>query len=353
MGRVSVSKSTSRQPGHKLSKSYARDKSTVRRHLESLRLILLLTTAMFCGLLIACFNLFTTPSVNTLATQKTVLLARSLRSNAPTQDNSLFATKPTWSQNFADKTYNYLDTLYWSVLVGPAQNDNNEAQYYTDNMANIRIKDGALRLTATHEPQPDGYQYASARIETQGKQSFLYGRIDIVAKLPSGVGTWPAIWLLPANDKYADLRPTSDKLRYKNGGEIDIVEAVGFEPNYVYGVAHTLSDATERLDGTGSYGVIKVPNNDTEFKAYSLLWTPDSITFIANNEPYFTYTRKPDSDYKTWPFDQPFYLIINLAIGGTWGGMDTTHYPNGIDDKALPASLDIKSIYYYPYIGPK
>jgi beta-glucanase (GH16 family) len=347
-----VSKSKSRQSRHKIANEYIRVKSKLRRrHQESLRLILFLLIAMICGLLIAYANLLSDYMASTSFTQKITVFTKPLTANVPTQNNPLFATKPAWTQNFADKTYGYINPFYWSVLVGPAQNDNNEAQYYTSNLSNIRIGDGALHLTATHESQPLGYQYASARIETKDKKSFLYGRIDITAKLPSGVGTWPAVWLLPANDNYANLSPTSNTLRYRNGGEIDIIEAVGFEPNYVYGVAHTLSDTTDRPDRTGSYSVIKVPNNDTEYNTYTLLWTPNSMTFIVNDESFFTYTRKPGSDYKTWPFDQPFYLIANLALGGTWGGMDKANYPDGINNKALPASLDIKSIYYYPYIG--
>ncbi|NTW61565.1 glycoside hydrolase family 16 protein [Candidatus Saccharibacteria bacterium] len=269
-----------------------------------------------------------------------------------TQSNDLFSHRPTFSQNFANKkSSGYLDPSIWSIIVGPAQNSNNEAQYYTDGISNLRIENGALRLIATHEAQAGGYQYSSARIETKDKKSFLYGRIDVTAKLPKGVGTWPAIWLLPANDKYADLSSPDDLMRYKNGGEIDIVEAVGFEPNVVYGVAHTLSDTTDHPDGTGSYNAVKVPGNDSEFKTYSLLWTPDNMTFLVDGQSFFTYSKKTGADYKTWPFDQPFYMIINLAIGGTWGGMDISHFPNGIDDQSLPASLDIQSIYYYPYIG--
>jgi len=238
------------------------------------------------------------------------------------------------------------------VLVGPAENSNNEQQYYTDSSTNIRIENGALRLIATKQAEPSGYQYGSARIETQGKQSFLYGRMDIVAKLPRGAGTWPAVWLLPANDLYEQRSPASDPLRYRNGGEIDILEAVGFQPNKIYGIAHTALDFTSRSDGTGSYNAIDVPTSTSAFNTYTLLWTPTSLTFEVNGTPYFTYARKANADYTSWPFDQPFYLIANLAMGGSWGGMDTAHFPgNGIDNSALPASLDIRSIYYYPYIG--
>lgn len=267
----------------------------------------------------------------------------------PIQTNKLFASEPTWIQDFSNKEGSVLDSRYWSAIIGPAENSNREQQYYTDDLANLRFENGALRLIATLQNQPGGYRYGSARLETIGKQTFLYGRIDITVKLPSGVGTWPAVWLLPANNLYADLSPSSDQLRYKNGGEIDIVEAVGFLPNDVYGVAHTRAT---NVDGSGSHGVINVENNDTVFNTYTLLWTPTELTFEVNGVPYHTYRRQNNATYMTWPFDQPFYLIANLALGGTWGGMDVEHFPgNGIDDSALPASLDIRSIYYYPYIG--
>ncbi len=173
--------------------------------------------------------------------------------------------------------------------------------------------------------------------------------MDVTAKIPSGVGTWPAVWLMPANDTYTNMTPTSDPFRYRNGGEIDILEAVGFLKNDIYGVVHT---KLITVGDPGYHGVINVPGNDTTYNTYTLLWTPTDITFVVNGQPYYTYTRPADSSYMTWPFDQPFYLIANVALGGTWGGMDIKNFPeNGIDTSTLPASMDIRSIYYYPYIG--
>lgn len=269
-----------------------------------------------------------------------------------TQSDPLFSTKPSWSQNFATQTSGTIDPSFWNVLVGPAENSNNEQQYYSDSATNLKIENGALRLIGTHQPQPNNYKYGSARLETQGKKDFLYGRFDITAKLPAGSGTWPAVWLLPANEIYAKKSANNDPLRYKNGGEIDILEAVGFEPNVVYGVAHTASDVSLHPDGTGSFGAVKVPTSQTDYNTYTLLWTPTSLSFAVNGVVFYTYSRPAASSYVNWPFDQPFYMIANLALGGSWGGLDTAHYPgNGINDSALPASLDIKSIYYYSYIG--
>ncbi len=283
-------------------------------------------------------------AAQTSAVQRTVVY--------PSQNNPLFGTKPSWSQDFEHSKATTLDSRYWNTLVGPAENSNNEQQYYTGNPSNIRIANGVLQLIANRQSEPEGYKYGSARIETQGKQTFQYGRIDINAKLPKGVGTWPAVWLLPANDIYAQKSPNDNALRYRNGGEIDILESVGFQPDSVYGVAHTLSDLSLRADGTGSNGVVHVTDSSDNFNKYSLLWTPTSLTFEVNDQQYYTYTRKSGADYTTWPFDQPFYLIANLAIGGSWGGLDTAHFPgNGVNDAALPSSLGIRSIRYYPYIG--
>jgi beta-glucanase (GH16 family) len=269
----------------------------------------------------------------------------------PAQRNPLFSANPSWSQNFATDSASTLSNQYWEVAQGPAQNSNSEAEYYTNSPTNLYIKNGALVLKATEQPEPQNYNYASARIDTDNKLSFLYGRIDITAELPDSIGTWPAAWLLPATNKYENLSPVSDTTRYLNGGEIDLIEEVGTEPNTEYGVVHSLSDL-KNPGGLGGYNTVTLPHNDTIYNTYSVLWTPTSITFEVNNRPFYTYTKPAVANYTNWPFDQPFYLILNLALGGSWGGTDTAQFPgNGIDNAALPASMSIKSIYYYSYTG--
>lgn len=272
----------------------------------------------------------------------------------PAQSDNQFSTYPTWSQDFAHYKSNKLNSNYWRINIGAPNNGNNEAEYYTNDPSNLRISQGSLILEATHQAEPNNYQYGSGRVDTKGKLSFRYGRIDVTAKLPIGVGTWPAIWLLPANTKYEDMSPPSDIYRFLNGGEIDMAEAVGFNPNLVYGVVHTVTSNENNPNGVGDYNQVLVANNNLNYNTYTLLWTPDSITFEVNNKPYYTYYKQPGATYLTWPFNQPFYLIIDLAVGGVWGGEDTAQYPNnGINNAALPASLQIKSIYYYPYIANK
>jgi beta-glucanase (GH16 family) len=269
----------------------------------------------------------------------------------PIQNSSLFSEYPSWAQNFVDYKSQSLISRYWNINQGPADNSNYEAQYYTNNPMNLHVKDGSLTLAATQQAEPLGYKYASARIDTQNKQSFLYGRIDITAKIPTGAGLWPAVWLLPANNKYENLSPATDSTRYLNGGEMDLIEEVGYLPNTEYGIVHTLSDAVNPND-VGEYNTVIVPDGNESYNLYSLLWTPTTITYELNNIPFFTYNKTVGEGYQTWPFDQPFYLIINLALGGSWGGGDTAEFPvNGIDNSILPASMNIQSIYYYPYIG--
>lgn len=298
-------------------------------------------------------QMWTNGYVNALNAKQTAAAPGRITTAGPAQTSPNFSKYPTWSQNFATDSSDMPDSRYWNIYKGAPKNDNKEAQYYTDNRTNIHIKDGALSLVATHQKQPGNHNYASARVDTEKKLAFLYGRIDVTAKLPNGVGTWPAVWFLPANTKYRDLSPPSDGFRHLNGGEIDLIEEVGFNPNIEYGVVHTRSDQKNHPDGLGSFDQVEIPNNEVQYNTYSLLWTPASITLAVNNVPFFIYDKPVGSDYTTWSFDQPFYMIINLALGGVWGGEDTEHFPgNGIDNSALPASMDIKSIYYYPYRNP-
>jgi len=278
--------------------------------------------------------------------KKTAVIA-----TGPAQANPSFATYPSWSQNFVTDTSGRLDSKYWDINQGPPDNSNDESEYYTNSPTNLHIKNGALSLEATEQTDHPGYAYTSARVDTQNKKSFLYGRIDITAEVPIGAGVWPAAWLLPANNTYEDLSPANDPTRYMNGGEIDLIEEVGYLPNTEYGIIHSLSDEGNP-NGVGTYNTVQVANGNDTYNLYSLLWTPTSITFEVNNVPFYTYNKTSGADYTTWPFNQPFYLILNVALGGSWGGGDIAQFPgNGINNAALPASMNIRSIYYYPLTG--
>lgn len=296
------------------------------------------------------------PSINTIPTEQPSIthenqLTAPAIPEGPAQTNSLFEKYPTWSQNFATKD-SKLDSKYWNIYDGTPPG-NHENEYYTADPANLRIENGALNLVARQQKINNDYSYTSARIDTSSKEDFLYGKIDITAKVPNSAGTWPAMWLLPVGTKYAVDAKASPKLSYLYGGEIDLLESVGSEPSVVYGVVHTLHAAQNNPGGVGDYNKITVPNNDTRFNKYGLEWTPTSIIISINDKAYYTYKKQPGADYTTWPFDQKFYLILNLALGGAWGGMEKAKYPPyGIDDSKLPATMKIKSINYYPYVGP-
>ena len=277
----------------------------------------------------------------------TFFASRQRQASVTDGTHRIFASRPAWSQDFSANPA--LDHSIWTPSTGVINSDNNEQQYYTDQPENLRVEHGALRLIATNATRSDGYRYQSARIDTSGKKTILYGRLDVVAQLPQGIGTWPALWLLPASEEYANRSPMSDESRYLNGGEIDIMESIGSEPNTIYGTVHTTMD-TALHTSPGQYGTMVVGDSASAFHTYTLLWTPTKLSYAIDGHVFYSYSRMAGATYKTWPFDRPFYLIINLALGGSWGGMNSA-YPNGIDSSALPASLDIRSVSYYPYVG--
>jgi len=206
---------------------------------------------------------------------------------------------------------------------------NNEKQFYTsENSANAYVKDGILTITALKEPV-EGKEYTSARLITRGKGEWLYGRFEIRAKNPTGRGTWPAIWMMPAANTYGGW-PAS--------GEIDIMENVGFDPDTIVGAAHTR--AYNHSIGTEKSARIHVPTNYTDFHVYALEWEPEEYRLYVDGEHFFTF-RNEGTGFAEWPYDKPFYLILNLAIGGNWGGQQ------GIDDTLFPHRFEIDYVRVY------
>jgi beta-glucanase (GH16 family) len=282
------------------------------------------------------------PSTTTTTTTEVIPIG-------PPQSNPLFDTYPAWSQDFSHLPNGSLSTSDWNIETGPAQY-NDEAEYNTGNPANLRVVNGVLTLEARQQAL-NNFDYTSARIDTDGKESFMYGKLVFSAELPSGIGSWPAIWLESTNHIYEKDGPPSDTKRYINDGEVDIVEAIGDNQCLVFSVVHTL-DPSGNLTKQGHDRTIQVPNCNTTFNDYAMEWTPDSMTFSVNNQVFYVYEKTPGAGFQTWPFDQLYYLIIDLAEGGVWGGMERKIYPpNGIDNAALPTEFNIRSIYYYPYIG--
>lgn len=232
--------------------------------------------------------------------------------------------KLSWSEEF---NYTGLpDSSIWNYAVGGNGYGNNELQYYTRaDTNNVRVKNGKLFITALKETKEKN-NYTSARLNTKGKAEFTYGRIDISAKLPAGRGTWPAIWM---------LGNTYPEVSWPDCGEIDIMEHVGYDPDSIYGTIHT--KAYNHMKGTQKGKAIFIKNPYTEFNTYAIEWTPEKIDFLVNDVVY-NHIKNEHRTTAEWPFDQPFYLICNLAVGGNWGGK------KGIDDSVFPATMEIDFI---------
>lgn len=217
----------------------------------------------------------------------------------------------------------------WGYDVGGNGWGNSELQYYTEkNPDNVYVEDGKLTITAWNEAY-DKNQYTSTRLVTRGKKDFLYGRIEVKAKLPEGRGTWPAIWLMPTDSVYGD---------WPKSGEIDIMEHVGFDQDRVHGTVHT--EKYYWKNSNQKSGQIMGEKISDSFHTYSLEWTPKIIKIYFDNTLYFIY-KNENTGKDAWPFDQKFYLILNTAIGGAWGGQQ------GVDPEVFPQQFEIDSIKVY------
>jgi len=222
-----------------------------------------------------------------------------------------------WTLVFSDEfdTPGALDPAKWGYEIGYVRNQ--EAQYYTSRSENVRAEGGNLVIEARKEPY-QGHGYTSASINTLGRFEFRYGRVEVRAKLPTGNGTWPAIWMLGTSRK---------QVGWPACGEIDVMENVGFEPNRIHGTVHTA--AYNHVQGTAKGASVTVASPWEDFHVYAMEWYADRIDVFVDGQKYFTF-RNEGTGSAAWPFDKPQYLLINLAIGGSWGGQ------RGIDDTRFP-----------------
>jgi beta-glucanase (GH16 family) len=229
-----------------------------------------------------------------------------------------------WNDEFNS---DFINDKYWTLQTGENIWGNNELQYYTDRMDNCYIEDGKLIIRGLQEKYGNS-DYTSARIVTKDKLSFLYGKIEIKAKFPEGKGLLPAIWFLPCNDIYDN--------RLQNG-EFELAEMLGNDPEEIYGVAHYSFNHKTR-----SY---KKYSDDTtdyseDFHIYSVEWDSQKIEWLIDDKVYFTFNFNNTFDENYKPFNQYFYLIINLAIGGDWPGDD-------LRKTTFPSLLEIDYVRYY------
>ena len=195
---------------------------------------------------------------------------------------------------------------------------NNEWQHYTDSrLENSFVKEGMLHIRAIREPF-GGKDYSSARLVSRGKGDWLYGRVEVRAKLPGTRGIWPAIWMLPTRWEYGGW-PAS--------GEIDIMEHVGYMPDSVFASVHTKK--YNHVIGTQRTKGLYLPDLHDQFHVYSMEWDSVHVSIAVDGKPYFSFAKESE-DPEVWPFNRDFHLLLNVAVGGNWGavqGVDSTGFP--------------------------
>jgi beta-glucanase (GH16 family) len=228
------------------------------------------------------------------------------------------APKLAWSDEF--NTDGAPDSSKWGYDLGAGGWGNHEVENYTNRPENINISNGTLKINLLKEDY-QGSSYTSARILTKGKYSFKYGRIDIRAKLPSGGGTWPALW---------SLGDDIDTTPWPGCGEMDFMEHVGNQQNKIFSTLHYPGHSG--ANGTG--GTTVNPTVSTEFHVYSTEWTSATIKFYIDNQLYYTFNNDA-----TLPFNKNFFLILNVAMGGDFGG--------AVDPSITKATMEVDYVRVY------
>lgn len=237
-----------------------------------------------------------------------------------------------WSDEFEKN--GPVDPKKWSFQTGGHGWGNQELQHYTTTTDNARIEDGHLIIEARKEQFKDN-AYTSARLNSMGH--FQYGRFEVRAKIPRGRGTWPAIWMMPYKEgKY-------NKGSWPDNGEIDIMEHVGYDQGTVHATLHT--KAYNWMDRTQKSGQIMVRDLSEDFHTYELEWTADKMDLFVDGQKFYSYANPHKTD-KEWPFDQPFFFILNVAVGGHWGGKQ------GIDETIWPQRMVVDYVRAYKATGP-
>jgi len=223
-----------------------------------------------------------------------------------------------WSEEF--NAAGAPDPSKWGYDIGAGGWGNNELEYYTNRLDNAIVSGGTLKIIAQKEAY-SGSAYTSARILTKDKFSFKYGKVEVSAKLPAGVGTWPAIWMLGNN---------INTVPWPGCGEIDIMEHVGSQLNKIFSTLHHPGHSGSNGDG----GTVVISNATTAFHKYSMEWNSATIKFSVDDVPFYTFTNSA-----TLPFNQNFFIILNVAMGGNFGGP--------VDPAFTSAAMEIDYIRVY------
>ena len=234
---------------------------------------------------------------------------------------ALAGWKLTWSDEFNGPNGSAVDPTKWKHDVGGTGWGNNELEYYTDGTQNAVVQDGYLVITATKEGA-SSYKcsygtctYTSARLLTQGLFAQQYGRFEARAQMPTGKGLWPAIWMLGDN---------ISTVSWPACGEIDFMETIGSDIQTNHGSLHMPASY-------GPSGTYKLPNSASfadAFHTFAIEWAPGTVSFFVDDNLYET-QKSPVPKGDTWEFDHPFFLLINVAVGGQWPGSPdaTTTFP--------------------------
>nr|WP_319509987.1 glycoside hydrolase family 16 protein [uncultured Draconibacterium sp.] len=233
-----------------------------------------------------------------------------------------------WSDEFDGDS---IDANNWNFALWKAGRVNNEWQQYVKDTACYSLDDGFLSIRAKKTGENKKGGYTATRLNSKGKQEFKYGRIEFRAKMPAseGKGTWPALWMLGSNH---------DEVHWPKCGEIDVMEYVGFQADTTHNNIHT-----QFQYGTTDYhGTVPTATAEEEFHNYGIVWTKDSIQFYLDTPDNVTNIYAPErKTADNWPFDQPFYLIMNFAVGGVWGGK------MGVDETIFPQEMVVDYIRVY------
>ncbi|MEZ4839935.1 MAG: glycoside hydrolase family 16 protein [Flavobacteriaceae bacterium] len=231
-----------------------------------------------------------------------------------------------WSDDFEE---NIINEDNWTFEIWDAGRVNNEWQQYVENTDNYKLENGFLHIIVTKTGANEKGGYTSTRLVSKGKKEFKYGRLEFRAKMPKGVGTWPALWMLGSN---------INEVGWPKCGEIDIMEYVGFQPDTTHTNVHT-----KYQSGTTDFHVeTPLTTAEEDFHIYGLTWTSSKLEFYLDDPNNITNTYAPSvKTIDNWPFDQPFFMIMNFAVGGNWGGK------NGVDDSIWPQEMVVDYVKVY------
>jgi beta-glucanase (GH16 family) len=247
------------------------------------------------------------------------------KSQTKTSESNNNKWKLVWEDSF-DKS-EYLDTSKWTVI---KRNNADWGNYMSDNKDCIWVKDGKLYLRGivNKERSTDTVPYLTGGVNTKGKFAYQYGKIEIKAKLENATGAWPAMWMLADNPKYG---------AYPRNGEIDLMEHLNYE-DQIYQTVH--SYYTIELKEKKNPQYYKTSKVKTEnYNIYGMEWYPDKLVFTLNGKESFVYPKLENVDPTQWPFDQPFYIMIDMQLGGSWVGE--------VDPSDLPVQMIIDWVKVY------